>query len=602
MGPEDVEYLRIKGALTVPEPDLRDACLRGYFQHIHPMFPLVDPYKVLSIVNDTASGNERLSLLLFHAMLFVGCTWVDVRMVRKAGFLSRKSFRKSIHRKIRLLYDADYESDRICLLQTFVLCTFWWEGPNENKDAWYWMGLALSLSRTIDLHQASPVSVQTAAEKRLRKRLWWTLVARDIISSFGLSRSPRLRDTDYDVPMLEMEDFDFQAAPEALSGAMPRTVGEQRTSAQLCILFLKLIRIFGKIFKTAYPEHGAGKTAVLYSNQQIEGTNRMPCRRNQSSINELKAYEKELYQWRQQVPEELWHCEHLLSELEEPQKPALAHRGFLAAFYHTALLTLHRPQILPSNLSAESVGTTGTASPDSSRAEVRAAARRITGIAMDFFVADMVDSLSATFISCLVPASIVHIFDLSSADYAVRSEACQQVERCKAVFQAFSDQQYAAAWSLNIINYIVSRLDRANLQRTASGNVKSTSRRDVPESPTEAAGGDMASFSVSSQVSSPSIPEDNDNFLNPVKECAEANWSIQPNPGGPATSSSSTAYDPVSASNAALPVLDMDQPLSSNFAHFLGPETMWLDFLSVPEPPDGFSWAEGNLLVGDLLS
>ena len=403
MDPNDVEYLRVKGALVVPESNLTSACLRAFFQHVQPMFPIVDSSKILSIVKGTDPNKEKLSLLLFHTLIFVGSTWVDVRLVRRTGALSRKSFRQSIHQKIRLLYAADYEVDRLCLIQTFVLCTFWWEGPNETKDAWHRTGIALSLARTIDLHRSSPALGRTSSEteRRLRKRLWWVLIARDIISCFGLSRFPRISDTDYDVPMLEIEDFDLTS--ESWEDGDTVSISRQRASAQLCIAFLKLICIFGKIFRAAYPEGLAGKTAILFSSQQIEGTDQTSCKIDQPTVDRLRTYERDLQSWRRdQVPQELWHTGPLPFKIAESERADLAHRGLLSALYHTSLLVLHRPMVSLSNqatttASSELIG-------DQARNAVRTAAREITKIAMDFFVADLVDALSATVISCLIPA------------------------------------------------------------------------------------------------------------------------------------------------------------------------------------------------------
>ena len=110
----------------------------------------------------------------------------------------------------------------------------------------------------------------------------------------------------------------------------------------------------------------------------------------------------------------------------------------------------------------------------------------------------------------------------------------------------------------------------------------------------------MGVHPVSSQVSSPKDPGIGASFLGIAGEADELDGSIRPTSSKPVVPSFSTADEGISETSATLQVFDLDQSLSDNFENFLGPESMWLDFLSVPEPPNGFNWAEGNLLVGTL--
>ncbi|KAK4941745.1 hypothetical protein LTR10_018349 [Elasticomyces elasticus] len=598
MGPEDVEYLLVKGALTLPEPDLLDACMRSYFQYAQPLFPILDPLKVLSIVKGN-NTDEKLSLLLLQALIFVGSTWVDVRLVRRLGFLSRKAFRRSVHQKLRLLYDADYEDDRICLVQTFVLWTFWFEGPNETKDAWHWIGVALSLSRTISLHQADTNLDPSHPMYRLRKRLWWGLVTRDTIGSFGLSRSPRIMDVDHNVPMLEVEDFDFHQAPDVLPGAIPQTLRQQRAHAQLCVSFVQLVHIFGKIFKTAYPELESGKTAVLYSRHQLEGTDKMATKKRPLNTDQLEAYEKDLDQWRQGISDELWHTTPFPLNPRGMEKAELAHRGLLSITYYATLMNLHRPQMLPESTSIMSTESVEKVTPDASRAVVRLAARQITRIAMDFYEENLVESLSATFISCLLPASINHIFDMTSHDDIIRSGAYQQLEQCKAVFQAFSDQQFGGPWALHVIDYIINRLEsrkqlsKVTIPSTQTASIDLGRNVDhgdiVPQITTQRRAEntstmDMLSSAYSSQRhgrddfasnNGPSMSNENGGLTSEIP-------TILPFPN---TRHSTGMFD-------SLPPLAVEQSLPDDLVTFLGPDLSWLDFAAAAEDVNNIAWTD----------
>lgn len=582
MDVEDIEYLRRKGALTLPEPHFRDACLQSYLENVQPLYPIVDTHYILSTITATPSMGRKVSLLLLQALIFVGSTWIDVRLVRKLGFLSRKDFRMATHRKVRLLYDADYEDDRVCLIQTFVLCNFWWIGPNETKDAWHWIGLALSLSRTIDLHRSSADTQLSPAERRLRKRLWWALVIRDTIGSLGLSRYPRIGDTDYDIPMLEMEDFDLRPIPSLSTDGVAVSTDQQRRLAQLCIIFVKLVCIFGRIFKAAYLDTTAGKTAILYSNQQIEGTNRLAEQRRQLSEDQIKLYENQLLEWRQKIPNDLWHSSALPSYPKGLQRAELAHRGLVSMLYYTAILILHKPQMSAVDLASGSTQSTTRMVENNSRKKVRCAAQKITKIAMDFYVADLIDSLSATCISCLIPASINHVFDMFCSNKDVQSEGQKGVEQCEAIFQAFSDQQFAGPWCVSIMRYIIQRIEQQKAankahQQQQHGNIPGT--RNLADENMSRAPDNGWSSTTDAQASAftAGSPETQSNFIN-------ADMSSRPAVAVSCAPALPVPFENTSGIGGALSISGLNQPFPDDFASFLDPESSWFQFFNPSEP------------------
>lgn len=588
---EDIQYLEKKGVLTLPDADLRDACLRCYFQHVHPMYPIVDPGEIVSLLKETDARNGQLSLLLLYALIFVGGTWIDVRLVRKLGFLSRRAFRKSIHKKMRLLYDVDYETDRLCLIQVFILWTFWFEGPNENKDGWHWIGVALSLSRVIGLHQC-PSDVDTNSSlNRLRRRLWWCLVTRDVICSFALSRCPRIADINTNITMLGIEDFDFDPMPHMLQESSSQTLCQQQTLAQICVLYFKLVSIFGMICKTAYPESGSGKTSVLYSSQQLEGMDSISSDKNLSMTDQLKIFQHRLDEWRQDVPDDLWHNSNLLSNINGPEKVEHVQRGLLSMMYYATVMILHRPQVLAMSTVTYSLDTSQSATPDSSRVMVGFAARQMTQIAMDFYQEDLIESLAATCISCLILASISHIFDMISSEPVVRSEAHKKLEQCKAIFQAFSEQQAGGQWALEVIDYIMFRLKH---QPGHSKADLTTSRV-----PTNSKIVKQSDFSFPSGHLSGADKLQTHHFLDSTdlsrKQATGApGTNVVPMTSGmPSVPVFPLPRQSFSFNESLLPGLTLDQPLPDNLMSFLGPDLAWLDFPNASENLDGMSWTGG---------
>lgn len=100
LGEEDIDYLGRKGALSIPEPELRDALIESYVHFIHPCYPIIE----LDTLEDALLGNSRqtFSLSVFQAILFAGSSWVDVKLLRKLGYLSRWAARKALYAKARV--------------------------------------------------------------------------------------------------------------------------------------------------------------------------------------------------------------------------------------------------------------------------------------------------------------------------------------------------------------------------------------------------------------------------------------------------------------------------------------------------------------------
>jgi hypothetical protein len=98
---EDVEYLTAKGALTIPNVELRNELLKSYIQYVHAYMPLLDLEEFLHIIA-RHDGTHRTSLLLFQAVMFAGTAFVDIKHLRAAGYSSRKAARKAFFHRARV--------------------------------------------------------------------------------------------------------------------------------------------------------------------------------------------------------------------------------------------------------------------------------------------------------------------------------------------------------------------------------------------------------------------------------------------------------------------------------------------------------------------
>ena len=97
--PEDIDYLRLKGALDIPSTSFLNALLSAYIQYVYPYMPTTD----LSSIRRTVAGeNASTSILLLQAIAFAGVPFVDMNEIHGAGFDSRRSCRKAFYDKAKV--------------------------------------------------------------------------------------------------------------------------------------------------------------------------------------------------------------------------------------------------------------------------------------------------------------------------------------------------------------------------------------------------------------------------------------------------------------------------------------------------------------------
>ena len=69
---EDLEFLAKKGALQLPEGNLRNELLKAYFKFVHPFMPLLDRKEFMEITMGVDATRKKIGLLLFQAVMFAG--------------------------------------------------------------------------------------------------------------------------------------------------------------------------------------------------------------------------------------------------------------------------------------------------------------------------------------------------------------------------------------------------------------------------------------------------------------------------------------------------------------------------------------------------
>lgn len=349
----------------------------------------------------------------------------------------------------QLLYDFDIEQDRVALVQSLLLMTVWYETPDDQKDSHHWMGIAVSLSHTIGLHRDPERSNMDPKRKKLWKRIWWCTFMRDRLIALGMRRPTKIKDEDWDVPMLTLDDFDFAtvlptSCAVSQNSTLMQDTAKQRDLAVMCIEKAKLCMCISHVLSTQY--------SVLHNNHGVlsaEGSTRttmmLVAKKNDPEVCGVGRCDEELRKWKEELPTEVQYKDTLPQDMHRGDRCIVLHRSLLHMIYYATSSALHRPQVLPST--AWPQRQTSSEILESSRKSVRHAATEITRIAQRLSELDLVRYFPTTGITVLLPAIIIHLLDIKAPDETTRRASLQGFCQCMQIMSKLRDIYAAADYS-----------------------------------------------------------------------------------------------------------------------------------------------------------
>ncbi|GKT58532.1 cutinase transcription factor 1 beta [Colletotrichum tofieldiae] len=449
---EDVTYLHAKGALTLPALPLQNALLQAYVEYVHPYMPLLELYDFLAVINAQDGLCGQISLFLYQAVMFAATAFVDMKVLREAGYPTRKAARKAFFQKTRLLYDFDYESDRLVLVQALLLMTYWYETPDDQKDTWHWMGVAISLAHTIGLHRDPAATSMPVRKQKLWKRIWWSCFMRDRLIALGMRRPTRIKDEDFDVPMLQESDFELEVLPEEnkiipAECMLLRDVSMQRELAALCISKAQLCICISHMLKAQYsvlirdkmrPENTVNSTMMLFPNKKLD------------NVESVTSVDLELMAWADTLPAICQYRPLTPLDVKNGRSTVAVQRTLLHMVYYTTISALHRPQFLPS--SPIHAPTTSRQVQEMSRLRVRDAAMHVTRMAAELHQLRLERYLPTTGVTVILPAMIIHLLEMKNPVSQSRDRATRGFRQCMRVMEKLREIYAAADYATGFLD------------------------------------------------------------------------------------------------------------------------------------------------------
>ncbi|KAK4973179.1 hypothetical protein LTR42_006473 [Elasticomyces elasticus] len=201
--PEDVKFLEAKHVFECPSKDVLGAMVDVLLNRFLPLYSILSRQELLEQYQ-----HDRMPWILIHACCFIATTFGPDSLVHQAGFTSRKEARYSYYSKAKALFDAGYERNKIVVLQSTIMLTFWGGGPNDYWNTWSWISTAVTIAETLGVHRSTSGTNMAPKDRSLLKRLWWTLVVRDASCSTLVGRPFRINMEHGDAEMLTLQDFE----------------------------------------------------------------------------------------------------------------------------------------------------------------------------------------------------------------------------------------------------------------------------------------------------------------------------------------------------------------------------------------------------------
>ena len=121
----EVNILHQRGAFLLPPRVLCDELVESFFKWVAPVVPVINRSRFMTRYRDPKNPP---SLLLLQAMLLAGsrvCTNPQLTDANGSTTPAAMTF----YKRAKALFDANYEDDRVTIVQALVLMGWYWEGP-----------------------------------------------------------------------------------------------------------------------------------------------------------------------------------------------------------------------------------------------------------------------------------------------------------------------------------------------------------------------------------------------------------------------------------------------------------------------------------------
>ncbi|KAL3486780.1 hypothetical protein BJX62DRAFT_228498 [Aspergillus germanicus] len=199
---DDAQLLRLQRAFDMPPRAVRDSLIDVFMKRCAPWMPIVER----TWLQETA--DNRPSILLLQSV------FLAASRVTSAPAVTAYASSHEFYRRAKALFWSGWEKNPLTVIA--AVCILHWYNPEcpehvSTNTSGFWRYVGVGLAHQIGL-QKEPRGQDGRA---LRRRLWWSLYARDCLISAGQGRPLAVNLGDSELRPPSMEDFrDSSLRPE----------------------------------------------------------------------------------------------------------------------------------------------------------------------------------------------------------------------------------------------------------------------------------------------------------------------------------------------------------------------------------------------------
>lgn len=335
--------------------------------------------------------------------------------------------------------------------------TYWHDTPDGHRDLYHWMGIAISLAFSINLHRNTETTGLPPGEQKLRKRIWWACFMRDQIIALGARKPSRIQETNTDMPALVVSDFETDAVLDestdvARQCILLRNTSMQQVLALMCIAKSELCVYLGRILDSQYVALPSGGEASV---QNTQSTRLLYPFELQHSLYMFECLVVDLKRWKHCLPTVCQYRPLVSIDAEAGNAVLATQRTVLHMLYQTTVLALYRPQSL--STSSKDSPATPWQVEDTTWSHIHDAATKITHMVANLSQYRLEECLPTTTVVLILPAMIAHVLRMQYGPLESRPSACHDYVRCMRVLETLSHTFYGADFAITFLNSVVGR-------------------------------------------------------------------------------------------------------------------------------------------------
>ncbi|KAH6695629.1 fungal-specific transcription factor domain-containing protein [Plectosphaerella plurivora] len=432
--PEDLEYLRKKGVFSLPPPHILEALIRCYFHHVHPFAPILDPYQFISDYE-----NGRASLLLLWSMFVASASYIDGNLLTCDVYSSRTAIKRAVFQRAKALYDTDYESDKVTLIQSVFLMGHWYTSFDDRAGPWYWQGAAISLLHTIGLHRLPVLaSEDSRAIKPFWRRLWWAIYCREAWLSLGQGRPMRISLDDSDTALPGLHDKDER----------PPSISDELVSKFVPEELDDLFNIW-----TCHTMLGISLGTILSTHYRAKAP--------RPTKEELELAENGIRAFHLDAPKNI-----------NQSRLIASHYYQFRLYFESTIIVLYRPYILesPKEMLEEQQESWKTFACQKTRTAATNASNTVASM-----MAEGLIGLSHTLtVLALIPPMQIHLFEKTSQTLIVRQMGSHNLSLCMLAMEELGKLYISAIAARKLFEAAIQKVDKRQQQEEEAARLVAT--------------------------------------------------------------------------------------------------------------------------------